>query len=139
MMKTIAPALILIVACILLVYAAIQFFKQREFLANASTAEGTFIGYEYTSSTDFDALKDVKMASSTFPKFEFTTITGELIQFESSTSVHNPSQGVTVIYSADNPKNAQVLSFFSTYGWIAALAGLGGILLIVAGVLRLML
>ena len=138
-MKTMIPLILLIVALAILAFAIVQFFKQNKFVNQAQTADATFIGYEYTKSTEYDTIKGVNKVASTFPKFEFTSTTGQVVQFVSTTSVANPSQGVKVLYMIEDPKNAQISSFMAIYGWVLLIAILGGVLLLSAAVLRVII
>lgn len=102
----------------------------QTFLAGASLAEGTVIGFKVSGSSD-----------SYHPKVRFTTNEGETIEFTSSSGSRPPAydkgERVEVLYRPSDPQQAMIKGFFSLWAGPLILGGIGGIFALIGILLML--
>ena len=117
---------------------------------------GMLIGtyYLYNSTTDFidkateaqgtvvELIESYSDGVTYRPRVEFTTESGTLINFVSTTGSNPPSfqagETVTVLYLAENPMEAEIKSFFSLWGAVVILGSMGAIFLLVGTVISVL-
>ncbi|MCW9707889.1 DUF3592 domain-containing protein [Fodinibius salsisoli] len=114
----------------LLVGAFFWYNSNTAFLEKAITAEGTVVDLVVNRSSD----------SRTYsPVVEFLTQEGESIEFVSRTSSNPPSysrgERVEVLYLLGEPRQAKINGFFSLWGGILIVGGLGLIFFLVGAAL----
>jgi hypothetical protein len=101
------------------------------FIENASIAQGIVVNLEPSRSSD----------STTYrPVVQFTTQTGEKIEFASAASSNPPAyskgEHVEVLYLAAKPQEARINGYFSLWGGATIVGALGGIFFLVgAGII----
>jgi hypothetical protein len=132
-MKTIAIVkyTFTLIGLCMLVGAIFIYRSTNSFLAEAVKTQGTVVGLAQSRSSDSNTYK---------PVVQFTSQTGQPIEFVSSTGSNPPSyskgQKVEVLYSPTLPQNAKISGFFSLWGGAVILGGMGGtFLLIGAGII----
>ena len=106
----------------LLVGAARQVARRREFLAGSAVATGTVVSF---------AERREALEASHFARVKFQTAAGRPITFESGTGSERRSlkegEPVRVRYRVDAPNEAELDGFFSLFGLALVLGGLGAI------------
>ncbi len=112
----------------LLFGAYTSFQSSQRFIAQALVAEGTVI--ELISSRSSDSI-------TYRPRVTFSAQDGQRYEFVSSSGSNPPSysrgERVTVLYSADNPNNAQLNGFFSLWGLTLILGVMGAVFFAIGG------
>jgi len=132
-MKTIAVIKYLFCATglAMLAGALVWYESVRTFMAQASTAQGTVVDLVRSRSSD----------STTYrPVVRFRTPEGQLVEFVSNAGSNPPSyskgEQVEVFYKPSEPRNAKINGFFSLWGGLLIVGGLGAaFFLIGAGIL----
>ena len=110
----------------MLVGALLVYRSTSSFLTEAAKTEGTVVELAKSRSSD----------STTYrPVVQFTSQSGQAIEFVSSTGSNPPSyskgQKVEVLYLPKDPKNAKISGFFSLWGGSAILGGMGGVFFLI--------
>lgn len=125
---TIGKYIVAIIGFALLFGAYTSYQSSQRFIAQALMAEGTVL--ELISSRSSDSI-------TYRPLVAFTGQDGQRYEFVSSSGSNPPSyargERVTVLYSADNPNNAQLDGFFSIWGATIIFAALGGVFFAIGG------
>lgn len=106
--------------------ACFMYSNTQDFLSKAVSTEGTVTQLILSRSND----------STTYrPVVEFKTQNGRIVEFTSSTGSNPPSysQGevVEVLYQETSPQDAKINGFFSLWGGIAILGGLGSVFFVI--------
>jgi hypothetical protein len=112
--------------------AFLLYNSTNSFLKEAVTAEGTVVELVRSRSSD----------STTYaPVIHFIDGTGETVEFTSSTSSNPPSysegEKVEVLYLPSRPQEAKINSFFSLWGAVVIVGGLGGVFFLIGAAIIL--
>lgn len=115
----------------MLVGAFFLYESTSTFLDGATRADGTVVDLVRSRSSDSTTYK---------PVVHFTTQTGEMVEFISSTGSNPPSyskgEKVEVLYLPAKPQNAKINSFFSLWGGAVIVGGLGSVFFLIgAGII----
>ncbi len=106
----------------LLIAAGRQFARRRESIAGSALASGTVVGF---------AERRDGLEPSYFARVKFQTAAGHAITFESGAGSERPSlkegEPVRVRFRADAPNDAEIDEFFSLWGLVLVLGGLGAV------------
>ncbi|MBD1900248.1 DUF3592 domain-containing protein [Trichocoleus sp. DQ-A3] len=100
----------------------VNYHQTQDFIKSSSSTTGTIINLK---------LQVSRKSRAYFPVFQFQTPNGETIKVESNMGSNPPGyeigQSVPIIYSPNNPSEAEINSFWSL--WFAAifLLGMGGL------------
>jgi len=104
------------------------YISQSDFIATAKSTQGQVIDMSRSSDDDGDTYA---------PVVRFTDDRGVTQEFVSRTSSNPPSysrgEQVDLLYAPDNPGNAIIDDFFSRWGMVAILGGMGAIFSLVGG------
>ena len=118
----------LLIGMALLAGSMALYSRENSFLSQAKLAPGTVKILVPSHSSD----------SITYaPGVEFVTAAGEIIQFTSTTSSNPPSyhvdEKVDVYYLPSQPQRAEIKGFFSQWGGVAIMSGIGLVFALVGG------
>ena len=126
----IAKWVITLIGAALLGGAYLLYDDMREFIATAAVAQGTVVSLRVSESSD----------SVTYsPVFRFSVPDGREIEVVSSSGSnppnYSPGEAVEVLYLPDDPYTARINGFFSLWGGVAIVGGLGAIFFAVGAAL----
>jgi hypothetical protein len=97
------------------------FIRTRIFLGKAQEVQGTVIEMIWSSSSDG--------GGGYSPKYQFRTISGQMITVQDSLSSSPPmfqvGQTIDVLYDPENPQDARIKKFWSLYFVSILLCGMG--------------
>lgn len=99
-------------------------YQQLRFINQSASSDGTIV--------ELKAYKSQRRSTSSVsycPIAQFTTVTGELIRFEGSICSYPPSfqaeQKVPILYNPNNPKRAEISTFWQLWFNSVLVIGLG--------------
>jgi hypothetical protein len=116
---------LVVVACVMIIFAASLAVETWQFLADARTSPGRVISLEQSASG---------RTSIYYPIVQFRTAEGQMVTFRSSlANVAALRQAVPVLYLPTSPRDARIDSYKSLWFWPTLLAGLAVVFLLVGG------
>lgn len=127
---SIIQAVFLAIGAAMLAGCAFWFVHEQRFLASAQRVEGTV--------TDLERHRSSSDHSSTWaPVVSYVTPDGRTREFVSSSSSNPPSyrrgERVQVLFDPNDPDHAAIEGFFSQWGGIVIVGGLGAVFFLIGG------
>jgi len=129
-----------IVGCGLILATVFVYQNAKTFLKSANEAEGIVVELLRTRSERSSATSGSSSTSYVYkPVVKFNTMAGKSIEFISSTgsnpASYSKGEKVIVLYLSTNPHNAKIKSFFSIWGVVVILGGIGCVFTFIGSVL----
>lgn len=132
------------IGLIIVTWSCYKLLSQKRFVNNAEKATGMIVGYEYSDGSRIQRSQDTQTGfagrvdfAQASPIIEFSTLSGESIEFISTTSSEaGASEEIELFYDPKAPGNAQLTDFFSLWGWVWILFGGGAVFIFVGAILR---
>ena len=132
------PLIIFTIAVLFLVVAVYKVYTTSQYMKTSEVVHGKVVGYDYgehsstSNSGQGIGAGGVNVQTTMNPLIQYVTKSGEVLTLRSTLGAGSLPEGeLTVRYSTIDPKNAEVNSFITNWFVSLLLSVIGGLLLVV--------